>query len=261
MSTANAVIVTGSSGGLGLATAQQFLDAGYSVFGFDYGPPAKLEENGETTFVPFTVDVSDDESVRKAVTSGAKLAPIVGLIHCAGIADFGPNNPGYLVAPESGRVIDNLETIERTMRVNLTGTFIVLRHVVAAMTERNVPSDEERGFVILTSSGAALEGKPGQSAYSASKAGVIGMTLPLARELSPWAIRVATIAPGLFDTPILAKTPPLVRHVPFPNRMGRPSEYAALALHIAANSYINAEVIRLDGGTRSTFESASPFVR
>ncbi|MCD1286078.1 SDR family NAD(P)-dependent oxidoreductase [Brevibacterium sp. GP-SGM9] len=261
MSSANAVVVTGSSGGLGFATAQRFLKDGYTVFGFDFGTPARLKGSGNAEFVPFRVDVSNNESVREAVTAAAKHAPIAGLIHCAGIAEFGPDNPGHLVAPTSGQVIDNLDTIERTLRVNLGGTFIVLRHVIAAMTARDTPANEERGFIILTSSGAAFEGKPGQSAYSASKAGVIGMTLPLARELSPWAIRIATIAPGLFDTPILAETPRLPRHIPFPNRMGHPNEYAALAHHIAQNSYINAEVIRLDGGIRSAFESASPFVR
>lgn len=260
MSPTPAVIVTGSSGGLGLATAQRFLEAGYTVHGFDRGEPARLDASGDGEFITHRVDVADDANVKAAVSAAAASHPIVGLVHCAGIADFGAHNPGHLVAPDTGEVIDNLETIQRTLRVNLDGTFIVLRHVVAAMAERAVPEGEERGFIVLTSSGAALEGKPGQSAYSASKAGIIGMTLPLARELSPWAIRICTIAPGLFDTPILAKTPRLPRHVPFPNRMGRPREFAALAHHIAENTYLNAEVIRLDGGTRSPFESAAPFV-
>lgn len=169
-------------------------------------------------------------------------------------------NPGHLISPESGELLDNLATIERTLRTNLLGSFIVVRHAAAAMARRPPAEDGARGFIVLTSSGAAIDGKAGQSAYSASKSGVIGMTLPLARELGRFGIRVVTIAPGLFDTPILDETPPLPRHVPFPPRMGEPDEFAALAHHIAENRYINGEVIRIDGGIRGGFESPSPFV-
>ena len=265
-----AVVVTGSTGGLGAATVERFREAGCTVYGLDRGTPdaadaavgpATGDASGRGGFVPLEADVSDDDSVRSAVARVAQEATIVGLVHCAGIADFGPDNPGHLVSPSTGGVLDNLDTIRRTLRVNLEGTFSVVRHVVSAMTVQQLEPGEERGFIVLTSSGAALEGKAGQSAYSASKSGVIGMTLPLARELSPFGIRVVTIAPGLFDTPILANTPRLPRHVPFPNRMGDPREFASLAHHISTNPYINAEVIRIDGGIRGGFESATPFVR
>lgn len=255
-----AVVVTGSAGGLGAATARTFRDAGYTVFGFD----RVTDASGSTDLTSLHVDVLDDESVRSAVARVTAEHELAGLVHCAGIADFGPDNPGHLISPSTGDVLDNLETIRRTLRINLEGTFSVARHVAAAMSTqpRGVDADTDAGrFIILTSSGAALEGKAGQSAYSASKSGVIGMTLPLARELSPFGIRVVTIAPGLFDTPILAATPRLPRHVPFPSRMGDPREFAKLALHISANAYINADVIRIDGGTRGGFESATPFVR
>lgn len=267
-----AVVVTGSSGGLGAATVERFRDAGYTVYGFDRG--ATASDDGSTPssggapsgtergrYVPLHVDVSDDDSVRSGVAEIPDDAPLVGLIHCAGIADFGPENPGHLISPASGELLENLSTIQRTLRTNLEGTFTVVRHVASLMATGPVAPDGGRGFIILTSSGAALEGKAGQSAYSASKSGVIGMTLPLARELSPFGIRVVTIAPGLFDTPILASTPRLPRHVPFPNRMGDPLEFAALAQHISENPYINADVIRIDGGIRGGFESATPFVR
>lgn len=269
MTNNRAVVVTGSTGGLGAATVERFRAAGYTVYGLDRGAPAQhaaadsaaSPEPGTGGFVPLQVDVSDDDSVRDAVARIADDSVITGLVHCAGIADFGPDNPGHLVSPSTGDVLDNLDTIRRTLRVNLEGTFSVVRHVVSAMTAHRIEPGEERGFIVLTSSGAALEGKAGQTAYSASKSGVIGMTLPLARELSPFGIRVVTIAPGLFDTPILANTPRLPRHVPFPNRMGDPREFASLAHHISDNPYINADVIRIDGGIRGGFESATPFVR
>lgn len=253
-----AVVVTGSSGGLGAATARRFRDAGYTVFGFD-----RADSGPETPgIIPVRVDVLDDESVRTAVARATMEHDVAGLVHCAGIAEFGPDSPGHLISPSTGDVLDNLEVIRRTLRINLEGTFSVVRHVAAAIAGGPPAAPEEAGpFIILTSSGAALEGKAGQSAYSASKSGVIGMTLPLARELSPFGIRVVTIAPGLFDTPILARTPRLPRHVPHPSRMGDPREFAELAHHVSQNAYINADVIRIDGGIRGGFESATPFVR
>lgn len=264
MTRSEAIIVTGSTGGLGAATVERFRTAGYKVYGFDRGVPtegASTPSGEQRSLIPLQVDVSDDDSVRTAVEQVAEEAAIVGLVHCAGIAEFGPDRPGHLISPSTGAVLDNLATIQRTLRINLEGTFSVVRHVASAMASRHVGEGEGRGFIVLTSSGAALEGKAGQTAYSASKSGVIGMTLPLARELSPFGIRVVTIAPGLFDTPILANTPRLERHVPFPNRMGAPREFASLAHHISENPYINADVIRIDGGIRGGFTSATPFVR
>lgn len=255
MTAQRSVVITGGSSGLGAATAQLFAEEGWVVHAFDLNPctlPAQA--------VFHRVDVRDDQSVKDAFDavqdSGVQLRC---LVHCAGITAFGPSQPGQLIDPETGSVLQNFETIENVLRTNLLGTFSVVRHGAALMS-RNADASEN-GAIILTSSGAALDGKAGQSAYSASKAGIAGMTLPLARELSDTSIRVAAIAPGLFDTPILAGTPKLERHVPFPPRVGIPREFAQLALQIYENKYLNAEVIRLDGGIRGGFISNSPFVR
>ena len=253
-----AVVVTGSAGGLGAATVARFDAAGYTVYGLDHSTAA-LESEGNVHQID--VDVCSDTAVGEVFAEIAAHASVAGLVHCAGIADFGPSNPGHLISPETGEPLDNLETIERTLRTNLLGSFTMVRHAGGAIARRTPVGDGSRGFIVLTSSGAAFDGKAGQSAYSASKSGVAGMTLPLARELSRFGIRVVTIAPGLFDTPILDKTPPLPRHVPFPPRMGDPCEFATLAHHVAENSYLNAEVIRIDGGIRGGFESTAPFVR
>ena len=170
-----------------------------------------------------------------------------GVIHCAGLAT-------------AQRTVDKegplpLEAFERVIHVNLVGTFNVVRLVAAAMVHNTPDADGERGVIILTSSIAAFDGQIGQAAYAASKAGVAGMTLPLAREFARSGIRVVSIAPGLFDTPLLATLPPPVREqlgatVPFPSRLGRPEEYANLALAILANPMLNGETIRLDGALR-----------
>ncbi|WP_051297823.1 SDR family NAD(P)-dependent oxidoreductase [Brevibacterium album] len=262
MEHSRAVVVTGAGSGLGAAAVRRFLAAGYAVHGFDLNPgDAPVPEAAAAQFFPAAVDVTDDAAVGRAVAAAAAVHEIVGLVHCAGIAAFGPAQPGHLLAPDTGEPFDNLAAIERTLRVNLLGSFVTVRRVAASMAAREVPAGAERGFIVLTSSGAATDGKAGQSAYSASKSGVIGMTLPLARELGAFGIRVATIAPGLFDTPILDGTPKLTRHVPFPARVGNPEEFAALAHHIAENAYINGEVIRIDGGIRGEFASPAPFVR
>lgn len=256
-----AVIVTGASSGLGAATATAFAEAGFHVHGLDRSAPARDQSSDAATITVHEADVTDDAGVARIFDEVAAEHRISAVVHCAGIAAFGPTNPGHLISPESGELHQNLETIERTLRVNLLGTFVIARHAARVMAAQDLKEEGENGVLILTSSGAALEGKAGQSAYSASKAGVIGLTLPLARELSPWGIRVVTIAPGLFETPIIADTPRLERHVPYPQRVGRPEEFAALALHITENKYINADVIRIDGGTRGEFRATTPFIR
>lgn len=255
MTAQRAVVVTGGCSGLGAATAKVFSDHGWTVHTFDLNPPATPAGS-----IFHRVDVCDDNSVRDAFAQVHEHGvPVRCIVHCAGITAFGPTNPGQLVDASTGVPRDNFETIENVLRTNLLGTFSVVRHGAALMSHNADPS--ENGLIVLTSSGAALEGKAGQSAYSASKAGIAGMTLPLARELSEFSIRVATIAPGLFDTPILKDTPKLERHVPFPSRMGLPDEFGLLALQIYENKYLNAEVIRLDGGTRGGFTSKTPFIR
>ncbi|WP_404287684.1 SDR family NAD(P)-dependent oxidoreductase [Glutamicibacter arilaitensis] len=252
-----AVVITGGLSGLGAASAKLFAENGWAVHVFDIKPNA---EDPSPCITFHQVDVGNDDEVRRSfdavAADGVELRCIV---HCAGITAFGPQNPGQLVDLESRTPLDNFETIENVLRTNLLGTFSVVRHGAALMSRNADP--HENGAIVLTSSGAALDGKAGQSAYSASKAGIAGMTLPLARELSGLSIRVATIAPGLFDTPILADTPQLERHVPFPPRVGDPHEFAQLAMQIYQNKYLNAEVIRLDGGIRGGFASPTPFIR
>lgn len=261
MASRPAVVVTGGLSGLGFATATRFAKTGYNVHIFDMRS-AELVSLDHEAITYHQVDVRNDEMVATAFeeikNSGDQLS---GVVHCAGIASFGPKNPGQLVNADDLSVTNNLATIADVLRTNLQGTFSVVRHGAALMAANGRHPEGENGFIILTSSGAALEGKAGQSAYSASKAGIIGMTLPLAREFSALGIRVVTIAPGLFDTPILQDTPKLERHVPYPQRIGDPDEYARLALHIAENHYINADVIRIDGGIRGDFRSATPFIR
>lgn len=255
MTPKRAVVVTGGSSGLGAATAKLFSENGWVVHVFD------LQAAEQPTGINFhRVDVCDDQGVQSAFDAvAAKGIPLRCVVHCAGITAFGPSNPGELIDPGTHSPTDNFDTIQRVLQTNLLGTFSVVRHGASVMSSN---ADElENGVIVLTSSGAALDGKAGQSAYSASKAGIAGMTLPLARELSSASIRVATIAPGLFNTPIIADTPKLERHVPFPARVGFPAEFAQLALQIFENKYLNAEVIRLDGGIRGGFISSTPFVR
>jgi 3-hydroxyacyl-CoA dehydrogenase / 3-hydroxy-2-methylbutyryl-CoA dehydrogenase len=262
MTQRTAVVVTGGFSGLGAATAQRFAAAGHTVHAFDLGPSAssKLAANGRIVF--HRVDVRKDQEIRaafEAVAQGGE--ELRGIVHCAGIAAFGPGNPGQLVDPGTHAPLDNLDTVRNVLDTNVLGTFSVVRHGAALMARNGRHPEQENGFIVLTSSGAAFDGKVGQSAYSASKSAIIGMTLPLAREFSALGIRVVTIAPGLFDTPILDDTPKLERHVPYPSRVGDPDEFAHLALHISENGYLNADVIRIDGGIRGEFRSVAPFVR
>jgi 3-hydroxyacyl-CoA dehydrogenase/3-hydroxy-2-methylbutyryl-CoA dehydrogenase len=259
MTLRKAVVVTGGSSGLGAATAHRFANAGWTVHVFDIQPKNLPEPTGGS--IRFhEVDVCRDESVQAAFEAvGHESDALHSIVHCAGIAAFGPKNPGTLVNRETNTPTDNFSTIERIIRTNLLGTFSILRHGAGLMARNTVPAGRGKGTIVLTSSGAAMDGKAGQSAYSATKAAIAGMTLPLAREFSALGIRVVTIAPGLFDTPILDDTPKLERHVPYPPRVGEPDEFGKLALHITENQYLNAEVIRLDGGSRGGFTSTAPF--
>lgn len=263
MTERTAVVVTGGSSGLGAATARRFAAAGYTVHVFDVRSASALETDtaaGRTVF--HRVDVRQDEEVRAAFeTVRQEGEELRGIVHCAGIAAFGPGNSGQLVDAVAHTPLDNLGTVRNVLDTNLLGTFSVVRHGTALMACNGRSPEQENGFIVLTSSGAALDGKAGQSAYSASKAAIIGMTLPLAREFATLGIRVVTIAPGLFDTPILDDTPKIERHVPYPARVGDPDEFARLALHISENGYLNADVIRIDGGIRGEFRSSSPFIR
>jgi NAD(P)-dependent dehydrogenase (short-subunit alcohol dehydrogenase family) len=239
-------IVTGGASGLGLATATELAGAGAHVVIADL-PSSAGEERAKDIGGSFAgVDVTDETAVQQAVAAATAQAPLRIVVNCAGIG-----TPGRVLGKQG---VLPLEQFERVIRVNLIGTFNVIRLAVAAMVESE-PVDGERGVIVNTASVAAFDGQVGQAAYSASKGGVVGMTLPIARDLADKLIRVCTIAPGIMDTPMLAGLPEPARQslgtqVPHPARLGSPTEYAALARHIVENGYLNGEVIRLDGAIR-----------
>jgi len=243
-------LVTGGASGLGAATTRRLAAAGGKVvisdINAEQGAQLAAELRSNAIFV--ATDVTDGAQVGKAVAAAReKFGALHGAISCAGIA------PGERILGKSGP--HSLDSFRRAVEINLIGTFNLLRLAAQAM-ESNVPDAEgERGVIINTASVAAFDGQIGQAAYSASKAGVAGLTLPAARELARFGIRVMTIAPGVFETPMVAAFPPelkqsLAAQVPFPPRLGRPEEYAALVEHIILNTMLNGEVIRLDGALR-----------
>ncbi|MDQ1584193.1 MAG: hypothetical protein QOF36_2247 [Microbacteriaceae bacterium] len=241
-------LVTGAASGLGLATAHALADAGASVVILDLpgseGEKAAVSLGPRARFV--AADVADEVQVQAAVDAAVALAPLRIVVNCAGIATAGKvlGRDGTLPIAE----------FERVIRVNLVGTFNVVRLAAAAMVQTE-PVGEERGVIVNTASVAAFDGQIGQPAYSASKGGVAAMTLPIARELARERIRVMTIAPGIFETPMLAGLPQAAQdslgaQVPHPSRLGKPGEFAALVRHILENPMLNGEVIRLDGAIR-----------
>ncbi len=245
-------VVTGGASGLGLATAKALLDEGAKVVILDLPSSAGEQvaqalnaELGERVrFAP--ADVCDEEAVSKALDVAEEMGTLRIVVNCAGTGD------AIRVLGKGG--VYPLKTFARVVNINLVGTFNVLRLGAERMAKSEV-SGEERGVIINTASVAAFDGQIGQAAYSASKGGVVGMTLPIARDLADKLIRVVTIAPGLFDTPLLAGLPEPARlslgqQVPHPSRLGKPSEYGALAVHIVENPMLNGEVIRLDGAIR-----------
>jgi len=241
-------LITGGASGLGLATAAGLVAAGARVLLLDLpssgGADAAAALGERATFA--AADVTDESAVSTAVDAAARQGPLRIVVTCAGVA-----TPGRAIG-RGGPL--PLADFERVVRVNLLGTFNVVRLAAARM--REVPADgEERGVVITTASVAAFDGQIGQPAYAASKAGVAGMTLPLARELASALIRVVSIAPGVFETPMMAGLPEearaaLAREVPHPARLGRPAEFAALVRHVVENPMLNGETIRLDGAIR-----------
>jgi len=242
-------VVTGGASGLGLASAQQLIADGAHVVICDIndeaGEKALATLGDKARYV--NADVTDTEQMNAVFDSAEALAPLRAVVHCAG-----RGAPVRLV--DKNGEPGSLETFESIVRLNVVGSFNVLR-LAAARMARNEPVDHERGVCILTASIAAYEGQIGQIPYASSKAGVVGMTLVAARDLASKQIRVCTIAPGLFDTPLLAKLPEPVREslgqsVPNPPRLGVPDEFAQLAAHIIANPMLNGETIRLDGALR-----------
>jgi NAD(P)-dependent dehydrogenase (short-subunit alcohol dehydrogenase family) len=236
--------VAGGASGLGEATARELAARGARVTVADLNEErgAALAEEIGGAFAK--ADVTDEMQVKAAVESAGELRLAVS---CAGI--------GWAERTVGKEGPASLQPFEAVVRVNLIGTFNVLRLSAAAMAENDPDAGGERGAVVMTASIAAFDGQIGQTAYSASKGGVVGLTLPAARDLAQLGIRVCTIAPGVFDTPLLAALPEAAREalgagVPHPARLGRPEEYALLACHIAENPMLNGETIRLDGALR-----------
>ncbi|MET4095499.1 SDR family NAD(P)-dependent oxidoreductase [Arthrobacter sp. UYCu712] len=265
-------LITGGASGLGAATARRLFNAGASVVLVDLPGSAgdtfaaKLNASGTThpdraeagtaanpankaVFVP--ADVTSEEQVQAAVDAAVALGPLRIVVNCAGIA-----TPGKVLGRDG---VLPLETFSRVVQINLVGTFNVIRLAAAAMVATE-PAETglggpERGVIINTASVAAFDGQIGQPAYAASKGAVAAMTLPIARELARSLVRVVTIAPGIFETPMMAGLPPeaqdsLGRQVPHPSRLGRPDEYANLVAHVVDNAMLNGETIRLDGAIR-----------
>lgn len=233
-------LVTGGASGLGRAAALALKARGFRVVVLDLKP-------GPDDLLYVEGSVAEEEDVRRAVERAVGEAPLFALVNAAGVAH------AEKVLTREGP--HGLAAFRRVLEVNLLGTFNALRLAAWAMRENSPDSEGQRGVIVNTASVAAYEGQIGQAAYAASKAGVVGLTLPVARELAEWGIRVVTVAPGVFATPMLQGLPEKVQEalaaqVPFPKRLGRPEEYAALVLHILENPMLNGEVIRLDGALR-----------
>lgn len=241
-------IVTGAASGLGLATCKALSDAGAKVVGFDLNAEA-LQAALEPSMKGFGVDVADESSIKNGIDATLDLHGAIHIVvNCAGI--LGPSKT------ISRNGLFPAELWERVIGVNLSGTFNMIRHAALAMSRNEPDESGDRGVFVNTASGAAWQGQMGQAAYSASKAGVIGMTLPIARDLAEHGIRVVAIAPGLFDTGMVSGMPSKVADnlinnmVLYPTRMGQPDEFAGLVRHIVENPYLNATTISIDGGGR-----------
>jgi NAD(P)-dependent dehydrogenase (short-subunit alcohol dehydrogenase family) len=244
-------LVTGGASGLGLATARRLVGKGAaSVVLLDLptspGEQAAADLGNTARFV--AADITDEAGVQAALDAAESAGPLRAVAHCAGRGG------------DRVRIIDKerqpgpLDTFEQVLKVNLVGTYNVLRLAAARMSGNEI-EDGDRGAIVLTASVAAFDGQIGQTSYSASKAGVHGITLVAARDLASWAIRVNTIAPGVFDTPMLARLRDDIREglaasVPHPKRLGDPEDYAHMALSLLENGYVNGHTVRLDGGIR-----------
>jgi NAD(P)-dependent dehydrogenase (short-subunit alcohol dehydrogenase family) len=243
-------LVTGASSGLGAATARMFVDAGAKVVLGDINAEAGAAQatalGDAARFV--ATDITREDDVQRLVdTATREFGALNGVVNCAGLVI------GERILGKQGP--HRLDSFARIVNVNLIGTFNVLRIAASAMAEGTADAEGERGVIVNTASIAAFDGQIGQAAYAASKGGVAALTLPAARELARVGVRVVTVAPGIFETPMMAGMTPEVQaalgaSVPFPPRLGRPSEYAALVRHIVENTMLNGEVIRLDGALR-----------
>jgi NAD(P)-dependent dehydrogenase (short-subunit alcohol dehydrogenase family) len=246
--TGQAAIISGGASGLGRATTKALAAAGVKVTILDVNEAAAAETACEVGAFAIKADVTDAGSIEAALTAARERhGPARIAINCAGIG-----TAGRIVGRDGPLPLDEFR---RVIEVNLIGSFNVLRLAAAEMSALDPLDEGERGIIISTASVAAYEGQIGQAAYSASKGGIVSLTLPAARELARYGVRVVAIAPGIFATPMVEGLPPTVQQslaasVPFPHRLGRPDEYADLVLHLCRNPMINGEVIRLDGALR-----------
>ncbi len=244
----HSAIVTGGASGLGAACARALAAAGAKVAVFDVNAKTAAEVAIDIRGIAVTCDVSDSNSAEAAVKkAAADHGPARILVNCAGVG------PAKRIVGRDGPM--PLADYERVIKINLIGTFNMLRLAAAAMQPLKALADGERGVIVSTASIAAFEGQIGQAAYSSSKGGVAALTLPAAREFAQFGVRVLAIAPGIFGTPMLRALPQeaqdsLGASVPFPKRLGEPREFAALVMHCVGNTYLNGEVIRLDGALR-----------
>jgi NAD(P)-dependent dehydrogenase (short-subunit alcohol dehydrogenase family) len=243
-----AAIISGGGSGLGRASAKALAELGVKVAILDVNERAATEAATETGGFAIHTDVTDAGSVEAAFAAARERhGPARIAVNCAGVA-----TAGRIVGREGPHPLD---AFRRVIEVNLIGSFNVMRLAAAEMSALEPLADGERGIIICTASVAAYEGQIGQAAYSASKGGIVSLTLPAARELARYGVRVVAIAPGVFATPMVDGLPEEVQRslaasVPFPSRLGRPEEYAALVLHLCQNPMINGEVIRIDGALR-----------
>ncbi|HZV66884.1 MAG TPA: 3-hydroxyacyl-CoA dehydrogenase [Telluria sp.] len=243
----NVFIVTGGASGLGAASARMIAEAGGKVVLADVQAEAGTALAAELNGVFVRCDVTSEADGKAVVEAAVALGTLRGLINCAGVA------PAVKTVGKDGP--HPLEVFQRTININLVGTFNMARLAADAMGKTEAADSGERGIIINTASVAAYDGQIGQAAYGSSKAAVVGLTLPMARDLARSGVRVMTIAPGIFETPMLMGMPDEVRDalgkmVPFPSRLGRPAEYAHLAKAIIENAMLNGETIRLDGAIR-----------
>jgi len=243
-------LVTGGGSGLGEAVARALARLGAKVVVADVNAEGAQRVASDVNGIACRCDITDSASVTAALDAAERAfgaAPRI-VMNIAGIGS------AKRVIQKDGSPAP-LEDFERVIRVNLIGTYNVARLAAARIAKLEPLEDDERGVMVNTASVAAYDGQVGQEAYSASKGGIVGMTLPLARDLAQWGIRVVTVAPGLFMTPLMLQLPPEVQQslaasIPFPRRLGKPEEFAALAAHIVTNTHLNGEVIRLDGALR-----------
>jgi NAD(P)-dependent dehydrogenase (short-subunit alcohol dehydrogenase family) len=243
------ILVTGGSSGLGAACVESLAERGTRVIVADVAPPRGEAPNELTARILFAAtDVTSEDAVRSAIAAGEEqFGPLRGVVACAGVLH------AERVLGRDG--VASLEAFRRVVDINLTGTFNTVRLAAEAISRSDPQQDGLRGVVVMTSSIAAFEGQIGQAAYAASKGGVASLTLPLARELGQHGIRVVSIAPGVFDTPMMQAAPEKVRQslseqIPFPHRLGQADEFASLVCHVFENDMLNGCVLRLDGALR-----------